>query len=100
MGSSITVRHITAGGGQEFLTGHTHPIGCLALSNSGKYLATGETHLIGSKVSVSLLYVGISDIFLKSGLFESFVSNNIHFVGTSYHLGYEFFKSNWGTFAT
>ena len=54
LGSSITVRHVAAGGGQEFLTGHTHPIGCLALSNSGKYLATGETHLIGSKVSTIL----------------------------------------------
>ena len=39
LGSSITVRHIATGGGQEFLTGHTHPIGCLAMSNSGKYLA-------------------------------------------------------------
>ena len=50
LGSSITVRHVASGGGQEFLTGHTHPIGCLALSCSGKFLATGETHMIGSKV--------------------------------------------------
>ena len=53
LGSSVTVRHVAAGGGQEFLTGHTHPIGCLALSNSGKFLATGEKHMIGSKVLIS-----------------------------------------------
>ena len=55
LGSSITVRHVATGGGQEFLTGHTYPIGCLSLSNSGRFLATGETHMIGSKVSVIIV---------------------------------------------
>ena len=50
LGSSIVRRDVKAGGRQEFLTGHTYEIGCLALSKSGRFLVSGESHEIGAKV--------------------------------------------------
>lgn len=44
------------GGQKSFLTGHTYLIGSIAMSDSGKYLATGETHQVGTKVRVSCLF--------------------------------------------
>lgn len=53
LGCSVVVRNLTCEGGQQkFLTGHTYPIGCVCLSASGNYLATGETSSVGSKVQV------------------------------------------------
>ena len=51
LGSSIVMRDVKDGGRQEFLTGHTYKIGCLAISKSGNFLASGESHEIGAKVS-------------------------------------------------
>ena len=59
LGNSVVVRHLGGGGGgvggakMTFLTGgHTHPISCLHLSEAtGAFLATGEEHQIGTKVT-------------------------------------------------
>ena len=49
LGSSI-VAFPLRGGQKSFLTGHTYLIGTIAISNSGKYLASGETDNVGTKV--------------------------------------------------
>jgi len=51
LGSSVVVWPF-GGGQKEFLTGHTYLIGSIDLSNSGRYLATGETDVVGTKVQV------------------------------------------------
>ena len=55
LGSTVIVRHLRhgEGGKQSFLTGHQHPISCVAISKSGKFVATGEEHEIGTKVHSS-----------------------------------------------
>ena len=49
LGSSVVVWPF-GGGQKDFLTGHTYLIGSIDLSKSGKYLATGETDVVGTKV--------------------------------------------------
>ena len=52
MGSSVVIWPINDPNAQKsFLTGHTYNIGSIALSESCKYLATGETDVVGTKVS-------------------------------------------------
>ena len=53
LGSSI-VAFPLRGGQKSFLTGHTYLIGTIAISNSGKYLASGETDNVGTKVKHEL----------------------------------------------
>ena len=52
LGSTVVARHIGAAAAnrQAFLVGHEHTVGCVDLSLSGKYLVTGESHEIGTKV--------------------------------------------------
>ena len=38
---------------QEFLTGHTNNVSCLAVSKSGRYLASGQITHMGFKVKYS-----------------------------------------------
>ena len=52
LGSSIVVLPIKGTGQKSFLTGHTYLIGTIAISNSGKYLASGETDNVGTKVRI------------------------------------------------
>ena len=53
MGSSVVIWPFDKPNGQKsFLTGHTYLIGSISLSDSGKYLATGETDKVGTKVQV------------------------------------------------
>ena len=59
LGSTVVVRHLGSVAGaapnrQAFLVGHEHPICCVALSQSGKYLVTGEQHDVGTKVRRSV----------------------------------------------
>ena len=49
LGSSIVALPLR-GGQKSFLTGHTYLIGTIAISNSGRYLASGETDNVGTKV--------------------------------------------------
>ena len=51
LGSSVVVWSFN-NGHKDFLTGHTYLIGSIDLSKSGKYLATGETDVVGTKVSI------------------------------------------------
>ena len=37
---------------QEFLTGHTNNVSCLAVSKSGRYLASGQVTHMGFKVKI------------------------------------------------
>ena len=37
---------------QEFLSGHTDNVSCLAISKSGKYVASGQITHMGFKVSI------------------------------------------------
>ena len=50
MGSSVVIWPFRSAGQKTFLTGHTYLIGSIALSDSGRYLATGETDVVGTKV--------------------------------------------------
>ena len=50
LGSSLVARTIGGNGKQTFMTGHTYPIGCIAISPSGNFLASGETSNVGTKV--------------------------------------------------
>ena len=59
LGSSI-VAFPLRGGQKSFLTGHTYLIGTIAISNSGKYLASGETDNVGTKVKNMRIIVSIS----------------------------------------
>jgi WD40 repeat protein len=54
MGSSVVIWPFDKpnDGQKSFLTGHTYLIGAIALSDSGNYLATGETDVVGTKVQV------------------------------------------------
>ena len=63
LGSSI-VAFPLRGGQKSFLTGHTYLIGTIAISNSGKYLASGETDNVGTKVKNMRIIISIS-FFLK-----------------------------------
>lgn len=56
MGSSVVVWPFREEGQKSFLTGHTYLIGSIALSDSGRYLATGETDVVGTKVKVLEYY--------------------------------------------
>ena len=53
LGSSVVVWSFTSGK-KDFLTGHTYLIGSIDLSKSGRYLATGETDVVGTKVHDTL----------------------------------------------
>ena len=55
MGSSVVIWPFSKADAQKsFLTGHTYLIGSIALSDSGRYLATGETDVVGTKVCIDL----------------------------------------------
>jgi len=47
LGSTIVIREMGNNKNQEFLQGHSDEISCLALSKSGKYLATGQVTYMG-----------------------------------------------------
>ncbi|GLC39328.1 Cilia- and flagella-associated protein 52 [Pleodorina starrii] len=47
LGSTIVLRDRTDPRSQEFLQGHSDKVSCLALSRSGKYLATGQITYMG-----------------------------------------------------
>jgi hypothetical protein len=61
LGSTVVVRHLnvaaTSSKRQSFLVGHDYVISCVDLSESGKYLITGETHQIGTKVGEIINHV-------------------------------------------
>lgn len=52
LGNTVIVEHITSHR-QYFLTGHTNDVSCIAVSNSGKYLASGQITHMGFKVRAS-----------------------------------------------
>jgi WD40 repeat protein len=70
LGSSVVVWPLGGNGGEKrsFLTGHTYRIGSIAISKSGKFVATGETHLVGTKVIKTKLITTAKIIELKYGL--------------------------------
>mmetsp|Transcript_11703 Transcript_11703/g.13906 ORF Transcript_11703/g.13906 Transcript_11703/m.13906 type:complete len:627 (-) Transcript_11703:1832-3712(-) len=47
LGSTIVIREKGSPKSQEFLQGHSDKVSCLALSNSGKYLASGQITYMG-----------------------------------------------------
>lgn len=47
LGSTIVLRDKKDARSQEFLQGHTDKVSCLALSNSGRYLASGQITYMG-----------------------------------------------------
>ncbi|PIK54041.1 hypothetical protein BSL78_09070 [Apostichopus japonicus] len=51
LGNTVIVEHITSHR-QYFLTGHTNDVSCIAVSNSGKYLASGQITHMGFKADV------------------------------------------------
>jgi len=40
---------------QEFLTGHTNTVSCLALSRTGDFIASGQVTYMGFKVKIQTL---------------------------------------------
>jgi len=51
LGNTIVVKNI-ATGAQQFLSGHTDNVSCVALSKSGKYVASGQSTYMGFKADV------------------------------------------------
>lgn len=47
LGSTIVLRDKADSNAQEFLQGHTDKVSCLALSKSGRYLASGQITYMG-----------------------------------------------------
>ena len=54
VGCTIVVEKV-ANKKQEFLTGHTNTVSCLALSKSGDFIASGQVTYMGFKVTAPLL---------------------------------------------
>ena len=56
VGCTIVIEDLNASRkNQEFLTGHSDSISCLAVSRSGKYLASGQITYMGFKVKRMLI---------------------------------------------
>ncbi|KAM4663854.1 cilia- and flagella-associated protein 52 [Discoglossus pictus] len=53
LGCTIIVQNINKGK-QEFLQGHTNNVSCVAVSRSGKYLASGQVTYMGFKADIIL----------------------------------------------
>ncbi|RKP20142.1 WD40 repeat-like protein [Rozella allomycis CSF55] len=53
LGSNIVIKNEKSGE-QEFLSGHTHPITCLAVSKCGKYIASGQSTHMGFQADILL----------------------------------------------
>lgn len=51
LGNTIVVKNIDSGS-QNFLSGHTDNVSCVALSKSGKYVASGQSTYMGFKADV------------------------------------------------
>ncbi|XP_039271314.2 cilia- and flagella-associated protein 52-like [Styela clava] len=51
LGSTIVIRDLNSSE-QSFLTGHTNNVSCIAISKSGKYIASGQVTHMGFKASV------------------------------------------------
>lgn len=51
----MVIKNIVTGA-QSFLSGHSHPVTCIALSKCGRFIASGQTTEMGNKVSFSLCY--------------------------------------------
>ena len=52
LGSTIVIREISSPNNQNFLQGHSDKVTCLALSPSGRYLASGQVTHMGFQASV------------------------------------------------
>jgi hypothetical protein len=50
IGCNVVIEHLQSRK-QEFLVGHNNNISCIAVSKSGKYIATGQITHMGFKVS-------------------------------------------------
>ena len=50
LGSTIVIQDL-GNGSQKFLSGHSGDVSCLAVSRSGKYIASGQVAPMGFKVS-------------------------------------------------
>jgi cilia- and flagella-associated protein 52 len=48
LGSTVVLRAKDSNESQEFLQGHTGQVSCLALSPSGRYLASGQETYLGA----------------------------------------------------
>ncbi|XP_028413168.1 cilia- and flagella-associated protein 52-like [Dendronephthya gigantea] len=51
VGNTITIQHITSGK-QRFLVGHTDNISCIAVSKTGRYIASGQVTHMGFKADI------------------------------------------------
>eukprot|EP00891_Asterochloris_glomerata_P001613 jgi/Astpho2/1613/Aster-07933 len=54
LGSTIVVRDVKGLKQQDFLQGHTDKVSCLAISKSGRYLASGQLTYMGLKADIIL----------------------------------------------
>jgi len=54
VGCTVVVENI-ANKQQEFLSGHTNTVSCLALSRSGNFIASGQVTYMGFKVNRLLM---------------------------------------------
>ena len=51
LGCTVVVEDIQSGK-QDFLTGHTNDVTCIAISKSGRYIASGQLTYMGFKVHI------------------------------------------------
>jgi WD40 repeat protein len=76
LGSSIVVKHLTENT-QTFLQtdGHTNNVSCLALSSTGKYLASGETTYMGFGAQVIIWNLETYEVHTKLHLHKGAVQD-------------------------
>jgi len=52
LGCTVIIKSLRSGK-QDFLQGHTNNVSCIAVSKSGRYIASGQVTFMGFKVSWS-----------------------------------------------
>jgi WD40 repeat protein len=50
LGSTVVIRDISSGQSQRFLRGHSDAVSCIAVSPSGRYVASGQVTYMGFQV--------------------------------------------------
>ena len=52
VGNTIIIEHIVSNNKQRFLVGHTDNVSCIAVSKSGRYIASGQVTHMGFKADI------------------------------------------------
>lgn len=61
LGCTVVIEDITSPHKQSFLWGHSNNVSCVAVSKSGKYVASGQYTHMGFKVSTEIIKTRVYD---------------------------------------